>query len=100
MVPFGFRDVCLIRRREKLTSCRIGDHLPPRIIFQILIALCSGPRFLLVFLQYLVHRTVAPSTADHGEKPSQTEGRARWLAFVGVLRTFTWYVVSSLNLAS
>lgn len=69
---------------------RIGDHLPPRIVFQILIALCSGPRFLLVFLQYIVHRTTPPVEDGVHEKPKTNEGRARILATIGIARTFTW----------
>ncbi|ODV96675.1 hypothetical protein PACTADRAFT_48498 [Pachysolen tannophilus NRRL Y-2460] len=34
-------------------SATIGDRYPERSIFQILIALTSGPRFLLIFLCYL-----------------------------------------------
>ncbi|WWC72123.1 uncharacterized protein I206_106083 [Kwoniella pini CBS 10737] len=37
-------------------SATIGDHAPPRAPFQILIALCATPRFLLLLVQWLVHR--------------------------------------------
>ncbi|KAF9523555.1 Frag1/DRAM/Sfk1 family-domain-containing protein [Crepidotus variabilis] len=42
-------------------SATIGDWYPERNIFQILIALTSGPRFGLVFLQYHLHRTAKSS---------------------------------------
>lgn len=35
---------------------RIGDHSAPRASFQILIALCATPRFLLLLVQWLAHR--------------------------------------------
>ena len=39
-----------------MADYRIGDHPPPRAPFQILIALCATPRFLLLLVQWLVHR--------------------------------------------
>ncbi|KIK10301.1 hypothetical protein K443DRAFT_127052 [Laccaria amethystina LaAM-08-1] len=36
-------------------SATIGDWYPERNLFQILIALTSGPRFALVFIQYYLH---------------------------------------------
>ncbi|KAG7089727.1 hypothetical protein E1B28_011382 [Marasmius oreades] len=38
-------------------SATIGDWYPERNVFQILIALTSGPRFCLVAFQYLLHRS-------------------------------------------
>ncbi|KAF8893298.1 Frag1/DRAM/Sfk1 family-domain-containing protein [Mucidula mucida] len=38
-------------------SATIGDWYPERNVFQILIALASGPRFGLVALQYYLHRS-------------------------------------------
>ncbi|GBE88480.1 Protein cwh43 [Sparassis crispa] len=38
-------------------SATIGDWFPERNVFQILIALNSGPRFAVVLLQYYLHRT-------------------------------------------
>ncbi|KAK4549214.1 hypothetical protein LTR36_007672 [Oleoguttula mirabilis] len=66
-------------------SATIGDRYPERSVFQLFIALCSGPRFLLVGLFYcLVNR--------------KGESGAKWLAGVGVLRTLTcggWTYVTS-----
>ncbi|THH00526.1 hypothetical protein EW145_g7066 [Phellinidium pouzarii] len=42
-------------------SATIGDWYPERSVFQILIALTSGPRFALVFLQYYVQRSTSSS---------------------------------------
>ncbi|KAH9481549.1 Protein cwh43 [Psilocybe cubensis] len=42
-------------------SATIGDWYPERNIFQILIALTSGPRFALVFLQYFLHHSSTSS---------------------------------------
>lgn len=42
-------------------SATIGDWYPERNIFQIMIAMNSGPRFALVFLQYYLTRS-APSS--------------------------------------
>ncbi|KAI7617325.1 calcofluor white hypersensitive protein, partial [Hortaea werneckii] len=66
-------------------SATIGDRYPERAVFQIFIAICSGPRFLLVFLFYcLVNR--------------KGESGAKWVAGVGVFRTLTcggWTYVTS-----
>ncbi|KAK5135194.1 hypothetical protein LTR08_005581 [Meristemomyces frigidus] len=66
-------------------SATIGDRYPERSVFQLLIAICSGPRFLLVFLLYcLVNR--------------KGESGAKWLAGVGIFRTLTcggWTYVTS-----
>ncbi|TCD63760.1 hypothetical protein EIP91_004975 [Steccherinum ochraceum] len=40
-------------------SATIGDLYPERSIFHILIALNSGPRFILVLLQYYLHRSAS-----------------------------------------
>ncbi|PPQ91001.1 hypothetical protein CVT25_013926 [Psilocybe cyanescens] len=42
-------------------SATIGDWYPERNLFQILIALTSGPRFALVFLQYFLHHSSTSS---------------------------------------
>ncbi|KZT29935.1 hypothetical protein NEOLEDRAFT_1238654 [Neolentinus lepideus HHB14362 ss-1] len=42
-------------------SATIGDWYPERNVFQIMIALCSGPRFALVFLQYCLTRSAKSS---------------------------------------
>lgn len=66
-------------------SATIGDRYPERSVFQLFIAICSGPRFLLVFLFYcLVNR--------------KGESGAKWIAGVGVLRSLTcggWTYVTS-----
>lgn len=52
-----------------LTLCRIGDFATPRAPFHIIIALCATPRFLLLTLQWLVHRystTAAPIGLGQG----------------------------------
>lgn len=82
---------------------RIGDWAPERPVFQILIALTSGPRFLLIFLQWLVTRRrgedagsgkknddVVVKKSDRGRK-REGMGAADWIALVGIARTFTWY---------
>ncbi|KAJ3556781.1 hypothetical protein NM688_g1829 [Phlebia brevispora] len=66
-------------------SATIGDWYPERNIFQILIAINSGPRFALVFLQYFLQKstsTVLPTI----------------LLFTGVLRTLScggWVFITS-----
>ena len=62
-----------------------GDWYPERNVFQILIAICSGPRFALIFLWYLL--TYRRGTA-----------LPKVVAAVGVLRTFLcggWVYVTS-----
>jgi len=62
-----------------------GDWYPERNIFQILIAICSGPRFVLIFLWYLL--TVRRGTA-----------LPKIIAAIGILRTFLcggWVYVTS-----
>jgi len=63
----------------------LGDWYPERNVFQILIAICSGPRFLLIFLWYLL-------TARRGTPMPKV------IAGVGVLRTLLcggWVYVTS-----
>ncbi|BGP19267.1 hypothetical protein JCM10213_008215 [Rhodosporidiobolus nylandii] len=43
-------------------SATIGDHFPERNLFQLLIALTSGPRFLLIALSFLLHRGARPKS--------------------------------------
>ncbi|RPD60996.1 hypothetical protein L226DRAFT_462521 [Lentinus tigrinus ALCF2SS1-7] len=66
-------------------SATIGDWYPERNIFQILIAINSGPRFALVALQYYLHRT--PSSSIPG-----------FLLLIGILRTLScggWVFITS-----
>ncbi|KAK5114310.1 hypothetical protein LTR62_002561 [Meristemomyces frigidus] len=66
-------------------SATIGDRYPERSVFQVFIAICSGPRFLLCFLFYcLVNR--------------KGEAGPKWIVGVGVFRTLTcggWTYVTS-----
>lgn len=60
-------------------SATIGDRYPERSVFQILIALTAGPRFLLLFCNYLLNRKA-------------------WVAIAGIIRTFTcggWVYITS-----
>ncbi|KAG1882105.1 Frag1/DRAM/Sfk1 family-domain-containing protein [Suillus subluteus] len=66
-------------------SATIGDWYPERNVFQILIALTSGPRFALVYLQYFIRRS--PSTHWPG-----------FLFAVGIIRTLLcggWVYITS-----
>ena len=66
-------------------SSTIGDRYPERSVFQIFIAMTSGPRFALVFLNYLLTKRPGSSAA-------------KWVAGVGVFRTLTcggWTYVTS-----
>jgi hypothetical protein len=48
---------CLRYNRFLVISCKslwLGDWYPERNLFQVLIAICSGPRFALIFLWYLL----------------------------------------------
>ena len=56
-----------------------GDYYPERNVFHILIAICSGPRFALILLWYLL-------TCSFGPK------MPRIMLFVGILRTFLFGV--------
>lgn len=92
-------------------SATIGDWTPERPWFQVGIALCSGPRFGLVLVQWLVTRRkkltarhVSPSgsSSPQGKKRGTWPGfqwsREDWLAFVGVARTLCcggWVYVTS-----
>ncbi|KAH9068217.1 Frag1/DRAM/Sfk1 family-domain-containing protein [Lactarius deliciosus] len=71
-------------------SATIGDWYPERNIFQYLIAINSGPRFILLAFGYLLNRKAFPSSALPG-----------FLSVVGVLRTLAcggWvYITSSDN---
>jgi Frag1/DRAM/Sfk1 family len=62
-----------------------GDWYPERNVFQILIAICSGPRFALIFLWYVL--------TSHRQS-----SLPKVVAAVGVLRTFLcggWVYVTS-----
>jgi len=66
-------------------SATIGDRYPERSVFQIFIAMTSGPRFTLVTLWYLM-------TARKGN------ALPKWIAGIGIFRTFTcggWTYVTS-----
>ncbi|OBZ72336.1 Protein cwh43 [Grifola frondosa] len=66
-------------------SATIGDWYPERNIFQILIAINSGPRFVLVFMQYYLHRTAKSSVPG-------------FVMLVGILRTLScggWVYITS-----
>ncbi|GAA5985216.1 hypothetical protein JCM10908_002572 [Rhodotorula pacifica] len=68
-------------------SATIGDWFPERNLFQLLIALTSGPRFLLILVSYLAHRQLRPTSHLPGT-----------LAVVGVLRALMcggWVFVTS-----
>ncbi|CAE6426794.1 unnamed protein product [Rhizoctonia solani] len=66
-------------------SATIGDWYPERNLFQILIALTSGPRFALVFLWWFVTRSQHPKAATA-------------IAICGVIRTVScggWVYITS-----
>ncbi|QIX00360.1 hypothetical protein AMS68_005877 [Peltaster fructicola] len=66
-------------------SATIGDRYPERSVFQLFIAVCSGPRFVLVFLWYCLTN-----------RPNST--LPKFVAGVGIFRTFTcggWTYVTS-----
>ncbi|KAF3923403.1 hypothetical protein ABW21_db0206006 [Orbilia brochopaga] len=66
-------------------SATIGDRYPERSVFQICIALTSGPRFMLVLLWYFL--TARPGAS-----------LPKFIAFVGVARTFLcggWVYITS-----
>lgn len=66
-------------------SATIGDWYPERNLFQILIALTSGPRFLLVIIQFYCHRI-------------QDTSLSTWVLVFGIIRTFLcggWVYVTS-----
>lgn len=66
-------------------SATIGDRYPERSIFQILIALTSGPRFLLLFFNYI--RLYKPDSA-----------LPKFSLIIGILRTVTcggWVYITS-----
>ena len=128
MVSFCLRYVSLCDRErtaaaiqtEAEGSHRVGDHFPPRAPFQILIALCATPRFLLIALQWMIHRSSPrrDSELEHSRQPikngleKSTENRqginapsdgrspeSRAVgsgtlpdieAIVGIVRTFCW----------
>ncbi|KAL5435682.1 hypothetical protein PMIN07_001921 [Paraphaeosphaeria minitans] len=66
-------------------SATIGDHYPERSIFQLFIALTSGPRFALVGLWYVLTR-----------RPNST--LPKFILGVGIFRTLTcggWTYITS-----
>lgn len=66
-------------------SATIGDRYPERSIFQVLIAVTSGPRFLLLALNYMICRQNRPIAAAIG-------------VLSGFVRTFTcggWVYITS-----
>ncbi|KAG2197480.1 hypothetical protein INT47_003088 [Mucor saturninus] len=70
-------------------SATTGDRYPARALFQILIALTSGPRFALVFLWYL-YITKSAKTSS--------KGFGLFLLTVGIVRTVAcggWVYITS-----
>lgn len=70
-------------------SATTGDRYPARAIFQILIALTSGPRFALVFLWYFYTTKSAKTVSS---------GFGTFLLFVGIIRTVScggWVYITS-----
>ncbi|CAG8533236.1 8088_t:CDS:2, partial [Scutellospora calospora] len=70
-------------------SATTGDWYPERAVFQIIIALASGPRFMLVFLWFLL------ITKSH---PTGSLGFAKFLLVIGLIRTFScggWVYITS-----
>ncbi|KAI9250628.1 Frag1/DRAM/Sfk1 family-domain-containing protein [Sporodiniella umbellata] len=70
-------------------SATTGDRYPARAIFQILIALTSGPRFALVFLWYFYTTSYAKTAS---------RGFGLFLLSVGVIRTVScggWVYITS-----
>ncbi|CAK4033589.1 probable FGF receptor activating 1 [Lecanosticta acicola] len=66
-------------------SATIGDRYPERSVFQVFIAICSGPRFALCFLWYCL-----------ANRPNST--LPKFVAGVGVFRTLTcggWTYITS-----
>ncbi|SMR63811.1 unnamed protein product [Zymoseptoria tritici ST99CH_3D1] len=66
-------------------SATIGDRYPERSVFQLFIAICSGPRFALVFMWYCL-----------ANKPNSS--LPKFVAGMGVFRTLTcggWTYVTS-----
>lgn len=55
-------------------SAVIGDHSVSRAPFHILIALCAGPRFLVLVLQWLSHRHGRPSEEVHTRADTSAHG--------------------------
>lgn len=76
-----------------LIQSSIGDHAPPRALFHILIALCATPRFLLLLVQWLVHRN-PPCTSSHSVDVKSVKRSSATLVdielLVGLARTFCW----------
>lgn len=66
-------------------SATIGDWYPERSIFQILIALTAGPRFLLIFLNFIQLYQIDSKLPQ-------------WLLYSGIVRTVTcggWVYITS-----
>lgn len=73
--------------RKESDRSTVGDWFPERNLFQLLIALTSGPRFLLVLVTYVAHRQLRPASRLPGT-----------LAIVGILRALMcggWVFVTS-----
>ncbi|ODN89207.1 calcofluor white hypersensitive protein [Cryptococcus wingfieldii CBS 7118] len=78
-------------------SATIGDHVPTRAPFQILIALCATPRFLLLIVQWLVHRNPSLKSRPSGARRPNT-ALADVEFIVGIVRTICcggWVYVTS-----
>ncbi|KIL67488.1 hypothetical protein M378DRAFT_185572 [Amanita muscaria Koide BX008] len=66
-------------------SATIGDWYPERNLFQLLIALTAGPRFLLIAIQYYIHSSTGSSLPG-------------WVFLSGIIRTLTcggWVYITS-----
>ena len=66
-------------------SATIGDRYPERSVFQLFIAVTSGPRFALVLMWYLL-------------APSPKTALSKFVVGMGIFRTFTcggWTYVTS-----
>ncbi|OBA23579.1 hypothetical protein METBIDRAFT_30016 [Metschnikowia bicuspidata var. bicuspidata NRRL YB-4993] len=67
-------------------SAAIGDRYPERSLFQVLIACTSGPRFMLIFLNFMISLEASKPVTSY------------ILLVSGILRTFTcggWVYVTS-----
>ncbi|WVQ84587.1 hypothetical protein IAT38_006741 [Cryptococcus sp. DSM 104549] len=83
-------------------SATVGDHAPSRAPFHILIALCATPRFLLLLVQWIVHRNPPQDTSTEKSAKAGSRRASPTLVDVelgvGVLRTFFcggWVYITS-----
>ena len=80
VVPLGLSRVCRADTiKINADIGRAGDHAVSRAPFHIIIALCAGPRFLVLILQWLAHRHTAVKVKSNdydGALVGQTTARA------------------------